>query len=83
MERLLLITNVIMFGWAALASIRKIRRDNVRMWLRIPAAFVAIYICFVYLLASLGIVPQDEIRFFMRWFQLVIAAYIILEAQHG
>lgn len=64
-------------------SARRIRRDNYRAWLRLPAAFISGYICFVYVIAFFGIIPEMDIRYFMRWFQLVIAAYIVLEARHG
>lgn len=83
MNSFLVVANFIAFGLAFYLTAIRIRRDNARMWIRIPAAFVAGYICFVYLLAIFGVIPDGEVRHFMRWFQLVIAAYIMLEARHG
>lgn len=79
----LIVANIIFYGLALYFTARKIRRDNYRMWIRIPAAFISGYIFIVYLLVVFGIIPEAEVRFFMRWFQLVIASYIILEAKHG
>jgi len=83
MNTFLITANIIFYGLAFYFTARKIRRDNYRMWMRIPAAFVSGYIFLVYLLVIVGIIPEDNVRYFMRWFQLVIAAYIMLEARHG
>jgi len=83
MNTFLITANIIFYGLAFYLTARKIRRDNYRMWMRIPAAFLSGYIFLVYSLVILGIIPDESVRYFMRWFQLVIAAYIILEAKHG
>lgn len=75
------------FTCAAIAlianSIRFFKRDNPRRWLRLPAALIALYIAGVYLASMLGIVPESEIRFFMRWFQGAITIYLTVEALNG
>lgn len=80
---ILILLNVLLFGWAFWETLKRIKRVNVRLWLRVPAAFIAGYIFLVYLLTVLGLIDESNIRYFMRWFQLVIAAYIVLEAKHG
>lgn len=79
----LILLNAVLFGWALFESVRRVKRTNTRRWLRVPAAFLAGYIFIVYLSAIVGIIPDAEIRFYMRWLQLVIAGYIVAEAKHG
>ena len=79
----LIVLNVVFFGWAFYSSAKRIKRDNPRLGLRIPALFISGYICVVYLLVLLRVISETDIPRLMRWFQLVIAAYIVLEAKNG
>jgi len=79
----LIVLNVVFFGWALFSSIRQIKRSNPRLGLRIPALFISGYICTVYLLVLFHVISETDIPRLMRWFQLVIAAYIVLEAKNG
>lgn len=79
----LIVLNVVFFGWAFFSSVKRLRRDNPRLWIRIPALFISGYVCMVYFLVMIHVITESDIPQLMRWFQLVIAAYIVLEAKNG
>ena len=79
---IIIMANVILFGWAFVETVRKLK-NNVRMWLRIPAAFISLYYVIIFVFALLGVIPDVDVKLYMRWFQMVVAAYIILESKHG
>ena len=77
---LLIIANVIVWGVALVISATKIK--GVVKWYSIPAAFISLYIFTIYACSLFGIIPEYEIRFYLRWFNIVIAAYMILRSKH-
>lgn len=79
----LIVANIAIYLWGLYETGRRIKRNSASLWLRIPAAFICGYVALVYIAALTGIISQDEIPVFMRWFHIVIAGYIILEAKHG
>lgn len=79
----LIVLNVLFFGWAFVTSLQRCKRDNLRLWLRIPAVFISGYICLVYFFVMIHVITESDIPSLMRWFQLVVAAYIVLEAKNG
>lgn len=79
----LIVLNVVFWGWALFSSLRRCIKTNPRLWLRIPAVFISGYICVVYLLVLVHALSETDIPVLMRWFQLVIAAYIVVEAKNG
>lgn len=79
----LIVANVVMFSFAFYASLRKFLNEKRTRLFRLPAVFISGYILSVYALNMIGLVEVMDIRIYMRWFQLVIAAYIMLEARHG
>lgn len=68
---------------AAWTNIRRLRRDNRRVGLRAAALVMSLYIAVVYLLAIVGIIPEIEIRLYMRWMQFAIGVYVVAEAVNG
>jgi hypothetical protein len=51
--------------------------------MRLLAALICFYGAGVYLMVLFNVIPQSEVTYYMRGFQIVIALYIILEARHG
>lgn len=82
MDTLILANLVMSFGALILTSRRFFTEREMKMF-RLPAMFISAYIFSIYLLSVMGIIPESDIRQYMRWFQLVIAAYIMLETKHG
>lgn len=78
----LVIPNVLLYLWAFIESVKRTKRTNVRRWLRIPAAAISLYICIVYSLVLFDVIQSFDVPALMRWFQLVIAGYIIAEAKN-
>ena len=80
----LVVANIVFFAYSLYVNAQRVKQTNNRAWLRIPAVFISAYICSVYIFVLLGIIDEAIIgRYFMRWFQLVIAAYLIIEARNG
>lgn len=80
----LILANVACFGWALYETTRKMLwSDYPRKPLRFVASFVSFYFFVIYLLAMVGVIPDIEVRLFLRWFNVVVALYMILEARHG
>lgn len=77
---LLIILNIIVWGAALVIATTKIK--GVVKWFSIPAAFISLYIFTIYTCSLLGIIPEYEIRLYLRWFNIVIAAYMILRSKH-
>ena len=75
--------NIIIYSWGFVEVAKRLRRGSPALWLRIPAAFICLYVTSIYVLVLFGVITQFEITYYMRWFHLVIASYIILEARHG
>jgi hypothetical protein len=78
-----IIVNAIAFGFAFYMSTKRLRKDNPHLWLHILCAFVSGYIFLVYLSSIIGLVPEQEIRFYMRWFLSSIAILIYMIAKYG
>lgn len=68
---------------AFLVNIRRLGHDNPRRWLRIPALAISVYVFIVFFLAFIGVIPDDSIRLFMRWFWTAAMMYIVAEAWNG
>ncbi|RPH37472.1 hypothetical protein EHM92_02590 [bacterium] len=62
---------------------RRTGKENLRRGLRISGLFIALYVAVVYGLVILGVIPEFEVRLWMRFFQAVILAYLISEALNG
>jgi hypothetical protein len=75
--------NAVVYGVACIASLWGLRQANRRRWIRLAGAFIAGYPLTIYLLVVAGYIPDTEVRLYMRWFQLAIGAYLLLEAKHG
>jgi hypothetical protein len=75
--------NLLVFAVAAWQNLRRIRRGNPHNGLRWVALCISLYIGGIYFLTILGAIPEGEIRLYMRWFQIPIGMYLILEALYG
>jgi hypothetical protein len=75
--------NLLVFVIAAWQNARRIKRGNVRNGLRWSALLLCSYIAVIYLLTIIGVIPEYEIRLYMRWFQIPIGIYLITEALNG
>lgn len=78
-----MILNVAVFSLSLWVNLRRTKRGNPRVWLRVTAAFMSLYIASIYLLGAMGIIADIEIRLWMRWFQAAIGVYFIAEAING
>jgi uncharacterized integral membrane protein len=75
--------NMLVFAVAAWQNIRRIRKGNTHNGLRWVALVIASYIAVIYLLVIVGVIGDADVRLYMRWFQLPMGMYLILEAING
>jgi uncharacterized integral membrane protein len=75
--------NVIVFAIAAWQNARRIRAGNARNGIRWVALSFSLYIATIYFLVIIGFIPDTDVRLYMRWFQIPIGMYLILEAMNG
>jgi hypothetical protein len=74
---------MIAFTIGAWVNFRRARRTNYRAGLRWAAFAICLYGAVVYLFGIVGIIPDVEIRLWMRWFQFPVAIYMIVEGLNG
>ena len=75
--------NFAVFLLAAWVNVRRLRKENTRRGLRFAALFISLYIAVIYLLAVLGVIPELDIRLWLRWMQFAIGVYVVAEAING
>jgi hypothetical protein len=75
--------NLLIFVIAAWQNARRIRKGNKRNGLRWVGLMLSCYIACIYFLTILGVIPDGDVRLYMRWFQIPIAIYLITEALNG
>lgn len=80
MSTFLIVANIVFFAVAFYINARQVKRTNVRMWLRIPAAFISAYICIVYMLALIGILTSGGHTLF---YALVPVGYLGVYHRRG
>lgn len=79
---LLIVVNAVVAGWAILEGVRAFRRATTRRWIIYPAILLASYLFLIYSLSIVGVIPENDIRYFMRWFQIAVSSFIILVVRH-
>lgn len=74
---------MILFVIAAWQNLRRMHRGNKRNGLRLAGLVVSLYIALIYLMAVIGAIPDVDIRLYMRWFQIPLGIYLVIEALNG
>jgi hypothetical protein len=75
----LLYLNWMVAAVAAIYSLYLARKYTRRRWLRITGFALSVYIFFVYLWVTTGVMSAASIPLFLRGFQAAFALYIIIE----
>ena len=74
---------MLVFAVSAWQNARRIRPGNARNGLRWVALTISLYIALIYLLATIGVIPVEDIRLYLRWFLIPVGMYMIIEAVNG
>jgi len=83
MQTALLFIDTLFYAIALVFTVKRVKRENPRMWLRVVSATICVYEICVYGGAFLGLIPESYIPQLARWFQIVIALYFIQESRYG
>lgn len=64
-------------------NVRRVRRSNPRMGMRLAACAISLWITGVYLFVMVGLLNQSGIPPLLRWTQGAIMLYLIAEGRNG